>query len=292
LPALDASNLIGIPAGNQLSETLHCDDNAIEFRGTDSSPDTNHFIKFNGSNNGLEIKSFDETHMSSFTKFTGTKSSNNSYGFLNSGGNTGTSSGNNLYCAEFTSRILTGEVNVNSDSRIKDIIGVSDSKKDLDILEKLEITDYCYIDKVSKGSQPRKKLIAQQVEKYFPQAVSKVEGYVPSIYKLCKVEINKIFFETKDLEGTKKLKIVTEQQGELIVAIKDVGENFVVVDTSFKNERVFVYGPEVKDFRVIDYESVSMLAVSALQEETRQRINLETKLNNLEKILEKKGILS
>jgi hypothetical protein len=48
----------------------------------------------------------------------------------------------------------------------------------------------------------------------------------------------------------------------------------------------------VKDFRVIDYESVSMLAVSALQEETRQRINLETKLNNLEKILEKKGILS
>ena len=287
LPALDASNLTGIPAGNQLSETLHCNDNVIEFRGSDNSPDSNHFIKYNSTEDGVELKSNTTTLMSSFTKFTGSKSISASYGYFNSGGNSGTSSGTNVYSAEFTNRILTGEVNVTSDERIKDIIGVSDSKQDLDILKKLEITDYSYIDTLLKGNQPRKKLIAQQVEKHFPQAVSRVEEFIPSIYKVCKVENSKIFCETKDLKINTKLKIITESnkdESEKIVTITDVQDNFVVVDASFKDEKVFVYGEFVDDFRVVDYESVSMLAVSALQQ-------LEKKFNFLEEKLNEKGVL-
>ena len=73
---------------------------------------------------------------------------------------------------------------VTSDKRIKDIIGISDSKKDLSSLLSLEVTDYKMKDKVQYGEKVTKKLIAQQVKEVLPEAVSLQTEFIPNIYKL------------------------------------------------------------------------------------------------------------
>lgn len=70
-----------------------------------------------------------------------------------------------------------------SDQRTKRIGSRSDAARDLATLADLEVTDYLHIDTPSKGSGKQKKLIAQQVEKVYPQAVSRSTDVVPDIYQ-------------------------------------------------------------------------------------------------------------
>jgi hypothetical protein len=80
---------------------------------------------------------------------------------------------------------LTGTI-VASDARLKNVIGRSDSAKDLETLRKLEITDYTMKDVVRNGNKPVKKVIAQQVEQVYPAAVKsgalKGVTFTPDIY--------------------------------------------------------------------------------------------------------------
>ena len=48
-----------------------------------------------------------------------------------------------------------------SDARLKNIVGRSDSAKDLATLEKIEITDYTMKDTITFGTRPIKKVLAQ-----------------------------------------------------------------------------------------------------------------------------------
>ena len=75
-----------------------------------------------------------------------------------------------------------------SDARLKNVIGHSDSAKDLETLKQIEITDYTMKDVVKLGDAPCKKVIAQQVEKVYPTAVKTI-GYkgftfTPDIYEV------------------------------------------------------------------------------------------------------------
>jgi hypothetical protein len=105
------------------------------------------------------------------------------YGWLNTGG--ASSSGGNvngyfsLYAA---SRIASQEFDAVSDARIKNVIGPSDTALDLATLKKLKITDYRYIEVVEKGNQRKKGVIAQEVEKVYPDAVRIISNFVPSVY--------------------------------------------------------------------------------------------------------------
>ena len=110
------------------------------------------------------------------------------------GPNTGTAAGTNLNTSIFaTHRIVAGEFNAIYDERIKNIDGLSNSKQDLATLNEIEVTDYHMIDP-SHGEKPVKKAIAQQLEKVYPQAVSKSTNCIPYIYKLadCKAGIIQI----------------------------------------------------------------------------------------------------
>ena len=73
-----------------------------------------------------------------------------------------------------------------SDARLKNIIGPSDSAKDLEILKKIEVTDYTMKDTVKFGQKPFKKVIAQQVDEVYPTAVTSIgiKGFTftPDIY--------------------------------------------------------------------------------------------------------------
>ena len=161
-----------------------------------------------------------------------------------------------------SNRVSGSEFHARSDARIKNIIGVSNSKKDLNDLLKIEITDYSMIDKTQQGRK-FKKLIAQQVEKIYPDAVSYTTDIIPDIYKVASAKDNFIALET-DLKVGDKVKLFLPNE-ELITTVTSVKKEGFSVENKVDGE-VFVYGREVSDSRTVDYDAISMLNVSATQE--------------------------
>ena len=160
-----------------------------------------------------------------------------------------------------------------SDERTKAVAGRSDSTRDLAILDQLEVTDYHFIDTVSKGKGPQKKVIAQQVEKVYPQAVTHTTGPVPDIYRPAEARGGWIELDT-DLSVEDRVKVVADDRSGVFVVEEVRDGAFRLRDTSLEG-KVFVYGRDVDDLRTVDYEALSMLNVSATQELARKVEKLE-----------------
>ena len=200
------------------------------------------------------------------------------------GPNTGTAAGTNLNTSIFaTHRIVAGEFNAISDERIKNIDGLSNSKQDLATLNEIEVTDYHMIDP-SHGEKPVKKAIAQQLEKVYPQAVSKSTNCIPDIYKLadCKAGIIQI---QNNLSSGERIRLIFENKEEITTVVSATA-NLIKTNQNHTG-KVFVYGREVNDFRTVDYQAISMLNVSATQAllkrvETLELENAALKLKNEE----------
>jgi phosphopantetheine adenylyltransferase len=160
---------------------------------------------------------------------------------------------------------------VASDERIKNIKGLSNSAADLQTLRGIEITDYTYRDCIAKGNQTLKKVIAQQVEKVFPQAISKTTDVVPDIYQKSLVKEGWVQLAT-DLKVGERVKLIDEK-AEGIYEVLEVKTDGFRTDFVAEGGKVFVYGREVDDYRSVDYEAIAMLNVSATQQLNR---DLET----------------
>lgn len=154
-----------------------------------------------------------------------------------------------------------------SDSRTKRSRGRSDPSRDLQALVGIEVVDYTMIDTVARGSAPIKKVIAQQLETVYPQAVSRGKDVVPDLY--AKSEAVKGWISVdKSVEPVLKIgdrvQLITENGKSLHEVLEVSGDSFRVGDIA--DGPVFVYGREVSDFRRVDYDAVAMLNVSATQE--------------------------
>ncbi|MFH1714567.1 MAG: tail fiber domain-containing protein, partial [Elusimicrobiota bacterium] len=165
----------------------------------------------------------------------------------------------------------------NSDRRIKNLLGTS--KNDLELINRLKVVDYKYIDEVGKGNKPKKGFIAQEVEEVFPQAVSTSVDYVPNIYagseeikynkkkKELTVKLNK----EHDFKEGDEVRIITKSglKEEAVVKIKDdvtfVVGNFTEEDLE-GDDKVFVYGRKADDFKILDYDEIYAVGIGAIQE--------------------------
>ncbi|MBI5219967.1 MAG: tail fiber domain-containing protein [Bacteroidia bacterium] len=218
--------------------------------------------------------------------------STQSYGWLNSAGNIGTSSGTNAYSIRAAARILATEFNANSDARIKNITGYSDTKNDLDLINKIKVTNYTYIDKVNNGNQIKEGFIAQQVEQIIPEAVKYSSNFIPDIYELTTV----ISFEkekqilTVGLSKPHQLAVNDTVRIYLENAVKEAVVSEVISDKKFvlKNwnsdtEKIFVYGKKVSDFRAVDYDRIFTTGIGAIQELSKEVELLKVKNTSLEK---------
>ena len=189
-----------------------------------------------------------------------------------------------------------------SDARIKEIQSRSDVEDDLEALTKLKVTDYSYVDKVQHGDRIEKKLIAQEVREVYPQAVSLRKDFVPTIFAKGKGDyatdqqsLTISVEKNHDLQIGDQVKLITADGAITaeVVTIKN-SKSFVIHSEKDLGE-IFVYGKEVDDFHIVDYDAISMLNVAATQElakrskEQEQRIaaleaeNVELK-NKLEKV--------
>jgi hypothetical protein len=186
-------------------------------------------------------------------------------------------------------RFMGSGIHIFSDERIKNVIGLSNSRKDLSTLLSIEITDYKMKDE-AKGNKPYKKVIAQQVMSVYPQAVSLTTEVVPDIYQLSTIDNGYISLET-DLKAGEKVRLILEDETSLFDVISADKNGFKV--STNKSGKVFVYGREVDDFHSVDYESISMLNVSATQElyklilsQQKTIESLETEVSELQEIKE------
>ena len=178
---------------------------------------------------------------------------------------------NDAFSLIVSNGILADLIYLQSDERIKVIENFSDAEKDLETLLKIQITDFHYKDSVRNGSSKNKKVIAQQVEKVFPQAVRKLESPIPDIFTEAAITNGWVQLAT-NLSVGEKVKLITKQ-GEIQAEVTAVRADGFQVDTDLKSGDVFVYGRIVKDFRAVDYDAISMLNVSATQQLNR---DLET----------------
>ena len=112
-------------------------------------------------------------------------------------------------------------------------------------------------------------MIAQQVEKVYPQAVFQTTGVVPDLYNKAAVKDGWVELAT-DLKKGERVKLIgkTEQSLHEVLEVRDGAFR---PDGQVDDEQVFVYGREVKDFRTVDYDAIAMLNVSATQEMKREK---------------------
>ncbi len=188
-------------------------------------------------------------------------------------------------------RVMAQEFDALSDARIKNIAGHSDAARDLATLNAIEITDYTMKDKIVHGNAPFKKVIAQQVERVYPQIVSKHTDFIPNVYKVArKVEQveggYKLGFDTPHglAKTAKKLRLLPEgtttfEQVDVVAIPSD--REVVVKASGWTAERVFVFGEQVDDLRSVDYEGLTALNVSATQELSKRLDAQQTQQSQL-----------
>jgi len=194
------------------------------------------------------------------------------YRFISLQHGSGTYSANTTiqYSVWASSNIGAGEFHSFSDARIKNIQGRSDSATDLRTLLGIEVTDYRYKDVIGHGNGAYKKVTGQQVEKVFPQAVSKHTEVVPDIYQPASIQDGWIALAT-DLKKGERVKLITANGEEGIHEVLEVAQEKFRIDFKPTGNRIFVYGREVKDFLAVDYEAISMLNVSATQQIKKEK---------------------
>jgi hypothetical protein len=158
---------------------------------------------------------------------------------------------------------------VRSDARIKKINGRSSGSDDLASLMGIEVTDYQFKDFALNGSGNQKKVIAQQVETVFPQAVSKSRDVVPDIYIKAAIKEGWIALQT-DLKMGERVRLIAPE-GEGIFEVLEVTNGTFRTKFMPEGDEVFVFGREVNDFRTVDYDAIAMLNVSATQQIKREK---------------------
>ncbi|MBE9158172.1 hypothetical protein IQ265_15245 [Nodosilinea sp. LEGE 06152] len=201
--------------------------------------------------------------------------------FVNRTDSNSTTTGHNspysLYASSF---IGAAEFNAFSDLRIKDVEGISNGASDLQTLRQLAIVDYTYRDKDRNGSKQCKKVIGQQVAQVFPQAVDTHTDIVPDIFRAAASSNGWIDLVDHELQTGERVRIFPENsEGETYI-VEDVTLNRFKVSLDYAG-MVFVYGREVDDFHVVDYDALAMLNVSATQELCRIIDSLQTEVNDL-----------
>ena len=201
-----------------------------------------------------------------------------------------------------------------SDRRIKNVIGYSDPAADLEMLNKIKVTDYTMRDQLASGSRQIKKVIAQQVQEVYPAAVqtSTVPQFIPNIYQpardyviadsMITISLNDGICDTKDIKAGSICRFYLSKkadssQQEIKGTICSLDDKKIVISTSEKlqsdlYDHAFVYGTEISDFLTVDYEAISMLNVSATQELHKKVKALEEENAEIKVLNKKMNILS
>ncbi len=161
-------------------------------------------------------------------------------------------------------RVRASAFDVMSDARIKHVLGRSAGAPDLATLMQIAVTDYTFKDTLEHGDRAQKKVIAQELEAIFPQAVNRSVNYVPDIFQKAALKDGWVELAT-DLKVGERVRLGLADRFATY-DVREVAPGRFRPSTVPAGDTVFVYGRVVTDFRSVDYEAVAMLNVSATQQ--------------------------
>ncbi len=180
-----------------------------------------------------------------------------------------------------------------SDIRVKNIIGQSNPVADLNTLNRIRVTDYTMKDTLTTGHKHFKKVIAQQVEKVYPEVIRKQKGFIPNVYQettdMERVDSGYLLtFRSPHHLSARAANIRVDAAGTThtcpILSIRSDHE-VLIKSPLIKATRAFVYGEEVDDFRSVDYEGLATLNISATQQLSKLVVHQQQTIERLEKRL-------
>jgi hypothetical protein len=223
----------------------------------------------------------------------------NDYSYLNNSttptGHIPGNSGNSYFSIYAAGRIVTAyEFDATSDARIKEILGRSDTRHDLATVRQLQITDYRKVDKVQYGGRVEKGVIAQEVEKVVPEAVSTSTNYIPNIYAMATAIgcSNQTLLVTlakpHGLVAGDRVRLITEKETlEVRVTAVPSPLVFAVDPVNPAPKQVFVYGKQVGDYRSVNYDRLFTTGLGAIQELAKRMDAVEAREARLAELEQK-----
>jgi hypothetical protein len=201
---------------------------------------------------------------------------------------------NNNICAKFNSSIwTTGNVISSSDERIKTNIRDLEDDNALQMILNIQPKTYNYIDMRDRGSNSSNiyGFIAQQIKDVIPDAVKIQSEFIPNIlliahYNLAENIITLLSDNTINIANFNmplKIKCYDMYDNIIIVEMIEVinSNTFKIQNIKYNNDKIFVYGTEVKDFHALNKEYINTLNVCAVQELHRKIVLQQSEIKNL-----------
>jgi len=187
-----------------------------------------------------------------------------------------------LWCAYAQGRIACGEIWITSDIRIKTAITDIDHSESLYLLRQFQPKTYKFIDHIGCGNKTKYGFIAQDIENSFPDGLdNNTVQFIPNIYGLA-IIMNKTTIvlkdKTTDLIGANANGLDSSGNPVRIMGYDDnnkiiettvtsiIDETTFTVKDPIDSKFLFVYGKEVSDFHNVNYQHITIVAVSALKE--------------------------
>jgi hypothetical protein len=188
------------------------------------------------------------------------------------------------------------------DRRIKENIKEVDSNEILDKIIKLPLLNYNFIDKDYYEGKTVYGLIAQEVRKILPEAVTIRKEYIPNIYKyadsICAMEdvIELDINHNTELKINDSLQITVNNNVYYVDIVKFTDTSITVTKWLNYNEtdNIFIYGTMIDDFHGLNQPYLGVLCMGGIQGLSKKVLQLENennqlklRLDRLEKLLEK-----
>jgi hypothetical protein len=178
-----------------------------------------------------------------------------------------------------------------SDHRIKDIVARSSTRGDLDLINKLQVTDYRLKDSAHAGTAVRKGFIAQEIGKVIPEAVSTSRNFLPDVYQRAvknlynaeKKRLSVTVAKPHALAAGDWVRVYVDETMLETKVLEVLSPTVFVVASEKAVTKAFVYGRRVDDFLSVDYDRIFTTGIGAIQELDSKLKNESAKVDQLQK---------
>jgi len=166
-------------------------------------------------------------------------------------------------------KILIAGTVINSDERIKTNITNTNLKDDYETIKNINPVFYNYKNNLNNNKVTRG-LVAQEIENYIPNAIKEITEYIPNIMESYYIYSNNSIISNKLkllININDNIKYIYNKKEYFIKVIDiDIESDIIYFSESIiKDEFIFIYGIEVNNFKVLDYEYINNILLGAVK---------------------------
>jgi hypothetical protein len=152
-----------------------------------------------------------------------------------------------------------------SDIRIKKDIEDINDVEGLNKILLIEPKKYNYVETCrNRGFGKVYGFIAQQIREVIPEAIILLKQIIPNIYKSCLINNKREVYQSIPLDIPIDTSVKIDNND--CYKIKEIYEDYFVIDKDIEADEAFVYGYSVDDFHTLDKTYIFTLNVCATQE--------------------------